>query len=453
VTEPGSGIRVRFGIMAVVVGLVLAAGVAHTMPFPKRRTPPPTDLPTQALERIKLYVQQRDFQGSVLIARHDSVVFERTFVFGDTARRAAPRYGIASISKTFTAAAIQRLEQRGRLSLGDTLGRFIPHFPMGDSITIEQLLSHTAGIRDYYADADYPKLRSRPMTPQSFASWLAGKPLDFRPGTQSRYSNSGYALLADVIERASGESYDAFTRHELLDSLGLHDTRAMTRLGADAGLAPGFDPGLMPGGFMKPIAFDWSWLMGSGSLESTPRDLLRWTHAVLRDGLVDRRRHAYPYGWGVHERHHVRVIEQTGRISAGYASQVSYYPDSDLTVIVLANIQSESAFRLAQDLESYAFHETPPAIQPRWSIALNTKQLGGVVGQYEIAPGLDMTVRLQEGGPWLAGPDGDFRPLDTLGPNRFYFRVLDVAIEFARDSTGQATELVWNGQFRAKRVR
>jgi CubicO group peptidase (beta-lactamase class C family) len=290
------------------------------------------------------------------------------------------------------------------------------------------------------------------MTAEKFAAWLATKPLDFSPGSQSRYSSSGYALLAYVVERASGEPFDRYVQRELLDSLGLHDTGTLTRRNEVPGLAPGFDPGPLPTGKMQPVAFDWSWLVGSGSLYSTPRDLLRWAHAVLRDGFVDRRQHRYPYGWALRERHHQHVIEQTGRIPVGYAAKVSYLPDADLTVIVLANLQSEAASRLADDLESLAVGDTLAPVRARPTLSLSESQIDSLAGRYEMFPGFVLTVRAQPNGAWLAGPEGDFMPLDAESSAHFFFRLLDVPVDFVRDSTGRFTALRWNGQFRAQRL-
>jgi CubicO group peptidase (beta-lactamase class C family) len=414
--------------------------------------PPAKSLGDAATQCIQRFVDAREFQGSVLLARHDSVLFERTFVFSGEPLQISSLIGIGSITKTFTAAAIQRLEQQGRLRLDDRLSRFVPGFPRGDSITIEQLLAHTAGIPDYYSDPEYPKKRTQPMTPQTFAKWLATKRLDFAPGSQSRYSSSGYALLSYVVERASGMAFDSYVRHELIDPLGLSRTGALTAPRRVPGLAPGFDPGPLPEGSMQPVAFDWSWLVGSGSLYSTPRDLLRWTHAVLRDGFVDRRKHRYPYGWALRERHQQRVIEQTGRVPAGYAAKVSYLPEADLAVIVLANLQSEAAFRLADDLESLALGDTIAVTPLRPRVRLSESHIDSIAGRYEMFPGFVITVRAQHDGAWLAGPDGDFMPLDAENGTQFFFRLLDVPVDFARDSTTGSTVLVWNGRFRAQRL-
>jgi CubicO group peptidase (beta-lactamase class C family) len=163
-----------------VAPLILSGASACTITLVASSSAKPsaTSLVDAAAKRIQSFVAARQFQGSVLIARHDTVLFERTIVFSGVPPQTTPRYGIGSITKTFTAAAIQRLEQHGKLRLEDRLSRFVPDFPKGDSITIEQLLTHTAGIPDYYTDAEYPKNRAQPMTPQRFAEWLATKRLE-----------------------------------------------------------------------------------------------------------------------------------------------------------------------------------------------------------------------------------------------------------------------------------
>jgi CubicO group peptidase (beta-lactamase class C family) len=203
---------------------------------------------------------------------------------------------------------------------------------------------------------------------------------------------------------------------------------------------------------MAPVAFDWSWMVGSGSLYSTPRDLLRWTRAVLRDGFVDRRQHPFPYGWALRERHQQRVIEQSGRIPAGYSARISYLPQADLAVIVLANLQTEATNRLAEDLESLALGDSVPPVRATPGISLSAAQGDSLAGRYEMFPGFVLSVRAQKGGVWLAGPDGDFMPLDAVSSHRFFFRLMDVPVDFPRDSLTGAPTLLWNGQFTARRL-
>ncbi|HEX4628768.1 MAG TPA: serine hydrolase domain-containing protein, partial [Gemmatimonadales bacterium] len=182
------------------------------------------------------YVQMNDFSGTILLFQpgKDSVVSGFGFADRATRRPNAPdtRYAIGSLTKTFTAAAIALLRDRGQLSLADTLGKFIPGFPHGGEITLAQLLGHRAGIPDYHSLPDYTARRAHPVTLAEFAAWIATKPLDFRPGEKDAYSSSGYALLGDVIERVSGVTYSDFLRRNIFEPLGMTETGDLTDPGA-----------------------------------------------------------------------------------------------------------------------------------------------------------------------------------------------------------------------------
>ncbi len=159
----------------IVPGLVLGALPCLAQHAPSR--PPST---AQALAQrvdayVAPYVRMRDFGGVVL------------------------KFGIGSVTKTFTAAAIELLAERGRLSLHDPLSRFLPGLVFGDSVTLEQLLDHTAGVPDYYGFPEYAARRTEPMSLEQFVRLVGAKSLDFTPGSQERYSNSGYKLLAAVV--------------------------------------------------------------------------------------------------------------------------------------------------------------------------------------------------------------------------------------------------------------
>jgi len=147
-----------------------------------------------------------DFSGTILMLRPGKDSLISAFGFADRARgtpnRADTRYGIGSLTKTFTAAAIAMLAERGKLSLRDTVGRFIPGFPHGGEITIEHLLSHTSGVPDYLSLPDYNGIRIHPTTLAQFVAWIGTKPLDFRPWRAQRIQQLGLRIVS-VRDRAN----------------------------------------------------------------------------------------------------------------------------------------------------------------------------------------------------------------------------------------------------------
>jgi CubicO group peptidase (beta-lactamase class C family) len=443
---------------------VIVGGLALAVPLSARRQRPAAPTRQHLARRVDAYVgpyvRMRDFSGTVLIARGGKVLVQRAYGPASyelgTPMSPRMRFGIGSVTKTFTAAAIELLAERGRLSLHDTLAKFIPGVGFGDSVTLEQLLNHTAGVPDYYGFPEYGARRTQPISLEEFARLVGAKPLDFKPGSTARYSNSGYKLLAAVVERVSGMSYGAFLRTQIFVPLHLADTGDLADDGLVDRLVPGHDPGFPPARVQRAAYMSPAWLEGNGSLYSTAADLLRWIEAIESDALVHTSRLSYPYGWGKHVRFGRDVLEQNGRIPAGYAAYVGTYPKEGVTVIVLANIQSAVVDQMGADLAALALGEPMrfPTIRPGavTQTPVDSAALTGLAGRYQVVPGLVLTVRVTSQGLLLAGPEDAFLPVDTEGPNRFFFRPLYVPIRFRTDSSGRATALLWAGTQERLRV-
>ncbi len=401
-------------------------------------------------------IQMNDFSGTILVLRegHDSVV--AGFGLADRARGVAngraTRFGIGSLTKTFTAAAIAILHERGALSLDDTLGKYIPKFPHGGEITIRHLLAHTSGVPDYHSLPDYRARRVQPTTLAEFAAWIGTKPLDFRPGEKDSYSSSGYALLAHVIERVSGLRYGEFLRRKLFKPLGMTETGDLSDGSAVPGLATGYDPGFPPAGVQAPPQMSATWLEGSGSLYSTAADLVRWARAIRDDRLFRLKALDYPYGWGKRTWLRRDVIEQDGRIALGYVSHMSIYPKDSVIVVILGNIQSAATDRMRTDLAALAFGEPYQVPELRPSANPGPSLLKQYTGRYQVGPGFVMTVRAEGDDLSLAGPEGDFLPLEPESDSTFFFRALYVPVRFERDAAGAVVDLNWGGQFVCRKI-
>ena len=404
-------------------------------------------LPQRLARYMKPYTDMRDFSGRILVAYHGAVVLDSAFT-APGVRPSTPttRFGIGSVTKTFTAAAISLLAARGKLRLSDSLRTYLPELRAGNAATIEQALGHSAGIPDYYSQPDYPRLRTHPVSLAHFAKWIGAKPLDFAPGSRSAYSNSGYALLALVIERASGQSYAQFVRESLLEPLGLTSTGQITDV--TGSLAPGLDPAAAPRFLIAATAPDLSWLAGSGSMYSTTGDLLRWVTALRSDEVFPFSKLRYPFGWHAEGD---SLLEQNGRIPAGYTSQLTTYPKTNLTIVVLSQVQADVVGRIKDDITAMVrgLDYRSPAQRP--AFALSRAVTARYTGTYALGPAFSVEVRQRKAGLELAGPDGDFFPLDAIGPHRFFFRPLYVTVQFDRDSSGHDV-LLWNGEARAPRV-
>ena len=169
------------------------------------------------------------FMGSVLVAKNGAVLFAESVGWANLewkiAHTPATKFRIGSVTKQFTAASILLLAERGKLSIDDSLGKFIPSAPEAwKPVTLRQLMSHTGGVPSFTDDPAYATNKLRPQTPAQTIAPISAKPLEFAPGEGYRYSNTGYVLLGWIIEIISGQSYETFLRENIFQPLGMNDS-------------------------------------------------------------------------------------------------------------------------------------------------------------------------------------------------------------------------------------
>jgi CubicO group peptidase (beta-lactamase class C family) len=323
-------------------------------------------------------VAARQFAGTVLVARGDRILLARGYGLAN-AELGAPNavetvFRIASISKTFTAAAIVMLAERGELRYTDTLARYIPDFPVANRITIRKLLLHSSGV----ANPDYERIATSRVSLAELIAQFKDKPLLFEPGTRSQYSNAGYILLAAVIERASGMPYGTFIARHITGPLGMSATVPDAQDSVIRSRASGYVPGPPPSGVENVAWYDMSAMTGSGSLVAPAGDLHRWARAVHRETLYRRAALPYPYGWGVRKYFGRDLIEQSGALD-GFTSYVGIYFADSTYVVCLTNIEAGLNDRCGKDLAAMAFgepYEPVPAIATRPDIRVAAEDTG-----------------------------------------------------------------------------
>lgn len=221
--------------------------------------------------------------GTVLVSAAGQQLYARGLGASDWAlgspNTVNTSFRIGSITKGFTAVAILSLVEAAVLALDDTIGEHLPEYPaVGAGITLHQLLSHTSGLPNYTSDAALMARRDEPITPAELLATFWAKPLEFEPGTQYRYSNSGYAVLGAVIERVTGLTYAEHLQQAVFAPAGLKRTTV-----GDAEGLPDRALGYVAdahGRFVPAFPADMSVPFAAGAIRSTARDLARW-HSVL----------------------------------------------------------------------------------------------------------------------------------------------------------------------------
>lgn len=211
----------------LLLTLVMVAACAGTR---VAQVVPTATLPSALIDDIDAIVAEvleaTGVPSASIAVVHDGAIF-LTKAYG-LARIESPmpaattmRYAIGSISKQFTATAAAMLAEDGKLSLDDTVGRFFPEVTQAGDITLRQLLAHTSGIRDYWPQDYVPPSMLEPITTHALLERFASQPLDFEPGSQYQYSNTGYVLAGAIVEKVSSQSLTDFLQVRVFTPLGL----------------------------------------------------------------------------------------------------------------------------------------------------------------------------------------------------------------------------------------
>lgn len=268
-------------------------------------------------------------------------------------------FQIGSMTKQFTSVGILMLYEEGKLDIKDPINRYLPDYPNGEVITIHHLLTHTSGIKDFTRMKSIMKIAHKDISPKELVDFFKNEPVDFTPGEQFKYNNSGYVVLGYIIELITGETYEDFIEKHIFKKLGMEDSRYASDREVIVNRASGYHKG-----FANKMHVSLKIPYASGSLMSTVDDMLIWQEA-LNDNLLVRQitiekaftkytlnngeEFTYGYGW------HIKEIEGTpsrqhGGSIFGFKSMGVYIPSKDIYVIGLTNCDCNSPTQIVKDI-------------------------------------------------------------------------------------------------------
>lgn len=335
---------------------------------------------------------------SIAVYRGGEPVLVRAYGAANTGTgaQAGPEtvYRIGSVTKQFTAAAILRLVEHGKLSLDDEITKYLPDYPTrGNRVTIHHLLNHTSGIKSYTElGAKWASRWSDDLTHEQMLALFRDEPFDFTPGERWKYNNSGYYLLGMVIETVTGRPYAGYLESEFFRPLGLRHTSYCPNQPA-AGHAEGYQVG--SGGTTPAPALSMTHPYAAGALCSTAEDLARWTDALTEGRAVSpesfRRMTAatvlpsgtdtgYGYGLARGKLENAQRIAHGGGIH-GFVSYLSHYPEQDVTIAVLTNSTGTNPQKLEETLARRVLGIPEPAVEDR---PLAAAERARYVGTYDL---------------------------------------------------------------------
>jgi CubicO group peptidase (beta-lactamase class C family) len=323
---------------------------------------------------------------------------------GDAAALDAPpemRYSIGSISKQFTATAILLLQEQGKLSLDDAVGKYVPGLTRGDEVTIRQIISHTSGYQDYWAEDYVMTSMVHPETAQQIIDAWAKKPLDFEPGTQWQYSNTNFVIAGAIVEKVTGRGYMEFLTQHVFRPLGMQsvwnsDQVKLTQVDA----TPYYRHALGPLRVAPKEGL--GWMFAAGELAMTPHDLALWdesliaqtvlkpesykqmfTEVKLKDGIGTH----YGLGVDVIDRGGHRSIEHSGEVS-GFVADNVVLVDDGVAVAVLTNQDASGAASGILRLVVPVAANFPPTDAEKQAIAIFRELQQGRIDRSLLAPNL-----------------------------------------------------------------
>ncbi len=402
---------------------------------------------------IQYFLSNKQFMGSVLVARGTDILLDKGYgsanLEWDIPNSPTTKFRLGSITKQFTAASILLLQERQKLSIDDPVKKYIPDAPAAwDKITIFNLLTHTSGIPNYTSFPDFSSLEPFPTTPEKLVALFRDKPLDFQPGENWNYSNSGYALLGYLIEKIGGESYESFVQENIFTPLGMKDSGYDSNSAIILHRAAGYTPGR--GGMVNAGFVHMTTPFSAGALYSTTEDLLRWEQSLFGGKLLSSDslakmttpfKNDYAFGLGVRTVNGRKVIDHGGGIN-GFNTHLAYYPDDKLVVVVLGNLNGGAPQNIAMKLASVVHGEKVVLPSERKQVPVDPKIFDGFVGRYQVAPNFIITVT-REGDHLFTQATGQPKVEILPETDRDYFvKNLDGTITFVTDSQGRATELI-----------
>ncbi len=395
---------------------------------------------------------------AILLARDGKIVYQDVFGWADLDKKtpvtAATKFRIGSVSKQFTAAAILRLEEEGKLALADPLEKFFPGFPQG--VTVRQLLTHTSGIRSFTDKTDFMATVREPVEPAAHIASFRTDPPDFPPGKGFHYNNSGYFLLGEIVAKVSGKPFATYLQDTFFGPLGMKDSGVYANANPPAAIAKGYS--VVEGKPLAALDWDMSRAGGAGALYSTPGDLFLWNEALFGGKILKESSlkamttpvelppniDGMNYGFGLvmNELDRLPAIGHSGGLD-GWSSDLLRLPGQNCTVIALGNAlppapgfePSAVTRKIAGKFLQTEISKLPPLAEDP---ASDRSVYPDYAGRYDYKDAV-LTVTVKDG-RLLAQLTGQEKyEISPSARDAFFWKITDAKVVFQRDAAGRVS--------------
>lgn len=319
-------------------------------------------------KKIDDYLDQVSYNGAVLIAQGDDIVLEKGYGYANLEHgvKNTPQtvFRIASITKQFTAAAILKLAEEGKLTLDDRLELYFPDYPQAHRLTIHHLLANASGIPNFEIDMDFYDILKSEDPLMALIKLAYDKELLYEPGTEFFYSMSGYLMLQKIIEICSGSGYEEYLKKTFFEPLGMTKTGVEKQGRVVKDWAYGYKPD--GDGYLTSDPIDMQIAGGGGAMYSTVKDLHLWNNSLLRSDLLQasstqkifseqvRFNEDTVYGYGMvitmadFDGRKVLCYYHTGG-GPGVRSINMIFPEEKVQIILISNLEDRETFGKVTD--------------------------------------------------------------------------------------------------------
>ena len=434
-----------------MVSLLLEKGAVET----------PMPAPGVLADQLFTSLQVKDAPGiAVLVSKKGEIVYRKGFGYADLSNKVPitpeTKFRIGSVTKQFVAAALLKLQEEGKLQLTDKLSQYFPDIPRAEEVSLHHLLTHTSGIHSYTSRPDFISKVTRPVNQAEMLAIIKEDPYDFNPGDAYSYNNSGYMLAGFIVEKVSGKSLDQYLKDAFFKPLQMNNTGIHTSALELENEALGY--GKAEGSYSRDIDWDMSWAGGAGALYSTVGDLFKWNEAlyrgkilseaslkaaltpvVLNDGSMPQTGGiGYGYGLMMGSYRNQDVVMHSGGLH-GFISQLAYYPQEEITVVLLTNLTPGEQHLDPNTLaEYYAWEKMGPQDSFK-ELAGSEEDLDKYAGRYDFGNGIVMMVSAEKTALY-AQLSGQARfQIYPSAPGEYFWKVVDAKIKFVSDQEGRIT--------------
>ena len=410
--------------------------------------------PEEIDEMMKIYTRQNSFNGTILVAQKGNILFQKGYGFKNAEAKllndSATVFQIGSITKQFTSAIILQLQEQNKLSVKDSVSKFIPNYPNGNKITIENLLTHTSGIYNYTNDEAFMKHNAvNPISIENLIALFKNKPLDFNPGEKYSYSNSGYILLGYIIEKITGKSYFQIVRENIFQPLGMsHSGFDFTSL-KNINKATGYFKLSSKINEAAPIV-DSTVSFSAGAMYTTVGDLYKWDRALYSNKIINANsllkaftpfKSNYGYGWVIDSTYGKKVVMHEGGIF-GFVSFIGRVLADETCIILFDNKGSEGLPKIAENINAILNEQPYDFPIERKEIDVDSNILKNYVGDYKLTPSFIITITLENGQLFVHATGQGKTPMFAEKENYFFLKLTDAQIEFIKDAQGKTERLL-----------